>query len=201
MLTLLGTDLELDEKVAIKLSCSSVESSHLLGVDAVVQKLFNEGCCPGITQMRWVGQSGKYQAIVSDPLGPSLEDLFNLCGRKFSLKTILLIADQVLARLLSIDSFQYLHRDIKPEHLLMGVGRQENVIHVVGFGAAKEFDYDEAFDADDDTLMAKVDDTPMAPRRGTHLFASISSHEGKGELSTFHTYVNLLTWTRTDIPR
>lgn len=55
--------------------------------------LLNAG---GIPNIRWCGVDGEDNVLVMDLLGPSLEDLFVYCGRKFSLKTVLMLADQMV---------------------------------------------------------------------------------------------------------
>jgi len=76
----------------------------------------------GIPAVKWFGSEGDYNVLVIDLLGPSLEDLFNFCGKRFSLKTVLLLADQMIARLEFMHSRSYIHRDVKPDNFLIGTG-------------------------------------------------------------------------------
>ena len=104
--------------------------------------------------------------LVLNLLGPSLEDLFNYCDRRFSLKTVLLLADQLITRLEYIHSKSLVHRDVKPDNFLMGTGRQGNVVHAVDFGLAENY--------------------RISDRRGIHegsrRYASINYHNGLGKL-------------------
>jgi hypothetical protein len=50
----------------------------------------------GIPNIVWFGTEGEHNVMVIDLLGPSLEDLFSYCRRKFSLKTVLMLADQMV---------------------------------------------------------------------------------------------------------
>jgi hypothetical protein len=53
-------------------------------------------CAAGIPNVKWFGVEGDYNVLVMDLLGPSLEDLFSFCNRKLSLKTVLMLADQMV---------------------------------------------------------------------------------------------------------
>ncbi|KAK6268218.1 hypothetical protein QUC31_012378 [Theobroma cacao] len=125
----LGTNIQTNEEVAIKLIYYGYSSCWLndsLGL-------------AGIPNVRWFGVEGDYNVLVMDLLGPSLEDLFNFCSRKLSLKTVLMLADQMINRVEFVHSKSFLHRDIKPDNFLMGLGRRANQVYIIDFGLAKKY--------------------------------------------------------------
>ena len=122
--------------VAIKLEC--VKTKHpQLHIESKFYRIMQGGV--GIPTIKWCGSEGDFNVMVMELLGPSLEDLFNFCSRRFSLKTVLLLADQLISRIEFIHSKNFIHRDIKPDNFLMGLGKKGNLVYIIDFGLAKKY--------------------------------------------------------------
>ncbi len=123
-----------------------------------------------------------------DLLGKSLEDLFNYCGRQFSLKTVLLLAHEMVSRVECLHLKGFTHRDIKPENFLMGRGRDRHTVYLIDFGLAKYF-------------KNPVGGKHISLRdghslTGTARYASINAHDGLGGWFQFSGYIISNWFTR-----
>eukprot|EP00931_Biecheleriopsis_adriatica_P097082 TRINITY_DN7083_c2_g1_i1.p1 TRINITY_DN7083_c2_g1~~TRINITY_DN7083_c2_g1_i1.p1 ORF type:complete len:402 (+),score=100.42 TRINITY_DN7083_c2_g1_i1:47-1252(+) len=164
----LGTDEQTGEQVAIKVEWDKAEKGDkLLGEGKFYEELGKSGEAPHI---RWIGTQGEYNMMVMDLLGPSIDMYFKHCG-KFSLKTVLLLAPQIIDRLEYVHSCGLLYRDIKPHNFLMGLGEKANRVYIVDFGLAKKY-------IDKKGEHIKCSQKKKSGVTGTVRYSSVNVHEG-----------------------
>lgn len=163
----IGTDVRTKEEVAIKMEKVKTNHPQLIYESKVYRHLYGG---VGIPNIRWFGTEGDYNIIVLDLLGPSLEDLFLFCGRRFSLKTVLMLADQLIERVEYIHSKSFMHRDMKPDNFLMGLGQKANQVYVIDFGLAKKFQ--------DPVTLRHIHFRANKSLTGTARYASVNTHNG-----------------------
>ncbi|KAI3387839.1 hypothetical protein SNEBB_001609 [Seison nebaliae] len=132
-----------------------------------VFKLLQNGI--GIPAVYHYGEFEKWNIMIMERLRISLEDLFEKLDNKFSLKTILMLGDQMVTRLEFLHSRDILHRDIKPDNFMMGLDKHAKRVYIIDFGLAKKF-YDQ-----------KNGHLPFREGKsltGTPRYASINAHVG-----------------------
>ena len=112
-----------------------------------------------------------FHVMVMDMLGPSLEDLFMTCKRKFDLKTCCLVAQHMIKRIEKVHDERIIHRDIKPDNFLIGGSDlTKDNIYIIDFGLAKCFKNSEG------QHIPFIEGKNLT---GTARYASLATHVGK----------------------
>lgn len=153
--------------LALKLETTSTKmTSQLKNEYDIYTEL--EGC-RGIGNVHYFGEHENHFFLVMDLLGSSLQDLFEKCNKKFSFKTICMIAINVLESLESIHGKYKIFRDIKPENILIGVDRPDQ-LYLIDLGMAKNYK--------DPVTKKHIPFINNKKLTGTARYASLNTHMG-----------------------
>ena len=132
----IGKSVRTGKPVAVKKEPINTKFPQLL-YEAKVYSILEGGM--GIPRVYMKGSLGDNNIMVMDLLGPSLEDLFNYCGRRFTLKTTMMLGIELITRLEFIHHRNFIHRDIKPDNFVIGIGERANVVYIIDFGLSKQY--------------------------------------------------------------
>lgn len=132
----IGKSVRTGKPVAVKKEPINTKFPQLL-YEAKVYSILEGGM--GIPRVYMKGSMGDNNIMVMDLLGPSLEDLFNYCGRRFTLKTTMMLGIELITRLEFIHHRNFIHRDIKPDNFVIGIGERANVVYIIDFGLSKQY--------------------------------------------------------------
>jgi len=157
------------EKVAVKFEKHGARCPQLRHEYKVYRELQN---APGFAKVHYFGTQDSYNLMVMDLLGPSLEDQFNKCSRRFTLKTVLLIADQMLERVELMHSRHLIHRDIKPANFVTDVpgSAAGTSVFCIDFGLSKRYRHPRT--------LQHIPQREGRSLTGTPPYASINNHQG-----------------------
>ncbi|KAL1936736.1 hypothetical protein VTP01DRAFT_870 [Rhizomucor pusillus] len=165
-----GTNLLNNQQVAIKFEPRKSEAPQLRDEYRTYKILAG---LTGIPAAYYFGQEGLHNILVIDMLGPSLEDLFDMCSRRFSVKTVAMLAKQMITRVQSIHERNLIYRDIKPDNFLIGRPgtKNANTIYMIDFGMAKQYR--------DPKTKQHIPYRERKSLSGTARYMSINTHLGR----------------------
>lgn len=155
------------ERCAVKLERAGRSIGDQLDKEVAIYRKFtgyDEVC-----RIHWSGTYSIYRAVVMDLLDKSIEAQMASFQNGLSLKSVLMLADQMLRRVELLHRSGYIHRDIKPDNFAFGLDKRSSMLYLIDYGLAKRY-----VDANGNHIPYRQN----CPTVGTMRYVSINGHLG-----------------------
>ncbi|KAK6058025.1 hypothetical protein COOONC_04408 [Cooperia oncophora] len=161
-------DIEMGTVVAAKVEPQSEDAGRMVLEQMVLTKLVGTRHSPRLYASGWMNN---YNFIVMQMLGRNLTELRKAqADRRFSVHTTVRVGMQIIEALKSVHDLGFLHRDVKPSNMCVGIGEHRRIIYLVDFGMTRQFRLPNG-------EFRK--ERAYAAFRGTMRYVSLSVHERK----------------------
>lgn len=157
-------------EVAMKFAGETPRKRSALKKEVHAYKTLQHGVPPmGFATMHWHGAEGNFNILVMDLLGPSLKEKYG--GSKLPLHILASVGGQMITRIEYLHANYLLHRDVKPDNFCMGLGSNEDIVHLVDFGEVKKYWSESA----NQHIPCREGERMV----GTAAYASVNIHAGR----------------------
>jgi serine/threonine protein kinase len=115
------------------------KNSKIFDEYKIYKKLELKGFKKGIPKIHSFYETPKFNVLVMELLGDNLDAIFNSYNKKFELCTVLKIGYEIINLIEKIHNCGFIHRDIKPNNFMFGVGDKKYDLYILDFGLSKRF--------------------------------------------------------------
>ena len=126
---------------------------------------------PRIPYVKGYGQYDKFNVLIMELLGKSLEDILDILpNKKMSIQCVCKLSYQMIQILEHIHKKYFIHRDIKPSNFIMGIGPNSKYVYIIDLGFSKSY-----------RNLKTLKHNPMEKNQGltgTSRYASINTLKG-----------------------
>jgi serine/threonine protein kinase len=165
-----GTNVRTKEEVAVKIE-KAAAPMKLLKRETQIYILLSKQHSTGFPTIKTFGKDGDLFYMVMELLGASLTSFKRINAEDLSLPSNMIskVGIQIIDRLQQLHATGLIHRDIKPDNLLFGIGRKSHIVHLIDFGFCKSY-----LLPDGSHIPQELDKAIV----GTMNFISINMHNG-----------------------
>ena len=162
------------QEFALKIETQTT-NKNILKDEMLLYKNFKN--IKGVPEIFWYGSIENKNILALELLGKTLDNLFEECGNTFTMKTVLMIAIQLIERIETIHTKNIIHRDLKPDNFMIGVGSLDKIIHIIDFGLSVQYKVD--IDSNQTETNGKhIDYCKSNSFAGSLRYSSIRNHKG-----------------------